>query len=451
MPEPYYGNEDIMLPRRRRRWLVLGLLAACIAVLAVADSKWEWRDYLRRLIEGEDLPAFRAAEWQDARAVRETLRQRLTVADPRRELEEKATRRDLALYTIIASAGDSALSRSAPELHAFMEELSANTDWLEEIAYGMPLEHAAGGLRLLASLYLHERSGITSFPECRRFATALAFACARAGLDESATMERYRFYVAGSQRYRLNAGFEGLAIWEMSVIAAQGLDARWGELDTLAWFQDNVRLPAQEYPRVADSLAGNARSLFGVMVGTEEFYTLYRDSVESGMARVCADSGCSTPRDRAGYAAAAACANGVPAVVVGAGEQAQCLVDVKGRWVGSADLPEGAVGSWSLWEHKEVDFLRLIADIGRGSEVSATMDACRLAGMGSYLLSQGNAPQGQELLRAAIKAQPLYYPAWRDYLASGAPKGEAERAAQLFAAYPAVQQSLAAAAAAVQP
>ncbi len=443
MPEPNHRNENFRQPRRGRVLVLLALLAAAIVSLVVADAKWEWRDNLRRIIEGEEVPAFREAAWRDTRSVRETLQQRLMLADPLRELEDVATRRDLALLAIINAAGDSAISRGSADLHRLMETLSADVTWLEEIAYGLPPEHSAGGLQLLADLYRNERNGIESFPECRRFASALAFSAARSGLGPAETISRYRFYVAGSQRYRLNSAFAHLAMWEMAIIATQGLDPAWGELETLAWFQDNVRLPAQEYPHVAGRIASNTRSLFGVTVDTEEFYTIYRDAVEKGMATISADSGCSTAHSRAGYAAAAACANGVPAVVASDGEHAVCLVDVAGTWTGSGDIPAGARCSWPAWGHDSPDFLRLVAKVGRASEVAATMNASRLAEMGRFFISRGNRPQGQALLREAVKAQPLHYAAWRDYLAAGAPGSERERAAALFADYPAVQAALA--------
>ncbi len=443
MSDLYHPVELPRSPRRGRFLVTLALVVAVIAGLVAADAKWEWRDYMRRLMEGEDLPAFREAEWKDARTVRETLQSRLALIDPARDMEETSTRRDLALLSIINAAGDAAISRSSADVHKLMEALSSDTDWLEEIAYALPPQKSAAALNLLAAIYRNERSDMESFPECRRYASALAYAAARAGLSATDALARYRVFVAGSQRYRLNADFAGRSMWEMSIIATQGLDPRWGELETLTWFQNNVRLPAQEYPCIADSLPGNTRSLFGVLVGSEEFYTLYRDAVEKGMATVITASGCSTPEGRAGYAATAACANGVPAVIAGNGEQATCLVKVGSTWVGG-EVPPDAHCSWAAWGYDSPDFLRLVATVGSGTRHNATLAGCRLVEMARFLVSQGNIPRAQEVLRDAIEAQPLHYAAWSEYLASGVPDSERARALNTFADYPGVQATLAA-------
>ncbi len=445
MPEPCSPPRKNRPPRRGRFLLFLFLFAGLVTALVVADIKWQWRDYLRRLLEGDDMVVFRAEEWQNTAAVREKLLRRLAGTATGSGLDAPVARRDLALYTLVASVGDEALSGCPREVHRFMEALCTDPGWLEEIVYGLPDGFPAAALPLLATIYHNEKAELRSSPACRRFAVAMASACAQAGLGTSEALAYYRAYAGDAQLPRLNASFAELETWKMSIIASRGLDSRWGNRETLLWFRDNVRLPARSYPAVALRVPTHTRSLFGVNVDSAEFRHIYSDSIEAGMARACDDSGCSTPELRAGYAAGAACANGVPAIVAESGQQAVCMVLHRGEWCGLSEMPSSAQCSWSAWGHAEPDFLRLLARVCHGDSMKVWMESCRRAAMGRYLLSRGNQRQGLILLRSALELQALNYPAWCDYIRAGAPAEERERALQLFADYPAVRAALPAA------
>ncbi len=428
-------------PSRGRGLLVMIALAGVAALLVVSDNEWEWRDTLRRLIEGESMPAFRAYEWQDVRAVRETLAKNLMKAEWRPTTAPSREHcRDLALHALTVAAGDAAISHGGEAVGKLLEELGLDVDWLEDIVYFCPLEHAGSALPLLAHIYRMEQRSLTNMPAHRRLAAAIAFEFARAGLDKDEALAYYLHYAAPGQKSRLNNRFDKLAIWELSALAARGTDTRWSGKTTYAWFQGNCRLPAQGYLHAGNILGEQETSLFGVAVDSPEFKAIYRDAAAAGTANLYQDSGCSTQLSRASYAASAACANGVPAIVVSAGADAACMVDVNGRWETSAPLPEGASSTWSFMGHNHPDFVRLAAALG--ADYEATLAGARLAQMGQFHYDIGNQPLAQSFLREAVKVQPLHAAAWQAYRAAGATVDDMQQAAAHFAELPGVAAAL---------
>ncbi len=433
-------------PRRRSRFLVLASFILGIGVLVATDMKWEWRDSLRRMLEGEDEPAFRAAEWHDARGVCDTLRQRLEAVDFDPDLGNRETRRDLALHTLVSAAGPGVISRGGPEMRQLMETLGTDVEWLEEIVYGVPLDNAEQGLKNLAFLCKSEGESFSMVPERRRLATALAFECARAGLDENATWARYRVF--SEAWLQLNSSFAKLTPWEMSILAARTTVPDWGAVPMLHWFQENIRLPESEYVHAADQLKERKTTLFGVSVNSNQFRILYADATDSGIANLYKDSGCSTPEARAAYAAAAACSHGVPSVVVSwkgdasRDEGATCMVHAQGQWISGVPIPGDATCSWSVWGQNHPDFVRLVTALGSDGEAERSIKSSRLARLGSFALESGDTRRALSFLRAAIKAQPLNYPAWAALRKAGADETEMSAADTIFADYPGVRDTL---------
>ncbi len=431
-------------PRPKRgRTLVGGLVAlGIVAVFVVADDEWAWRDTLRRMAHGEEVPAYRVNAWSDAQSVREKLADALLTSDLAPTVEDRATRRDLALHTLIVAAGDEVISRGEKEMGELMQELCLDVEWLEEMVCFCPMVDAPKALPMLAHIYHAEKKKMVGMPGNRRFASAIAFEFARAGLSREQALEAYRFYAAGGQKHWLNNHFSELSIWELRVIAARCTDAEWGNQVTLNWFQRNSRLPAQGYVTVGEALGARSHSLFGVAVDSPTFLALYRDASEGGTASMYEASGCSTAHDRALYAATAACANGVPALVASNDEAAVCLVDVNGRWESSAPVPELATCSWAFFGQNNPDFVKLAAALGGDMEKS--LQSFRLTHMAQFLYESGNQPLAHTFFRKAVEQQPLNYAAWAGYHSCGASQEEMARGLKHFEQLPGVAAALSA-------
>ncbi len=431
-------------PRRKRGYLFVTacVVAAVVAAVVVADDEWEWRDTLRRILQGEEVPAFRSKEWSNAQSVRESLADNLLTSGLTPTVEERDMRRDLALHTLILAAGEPVISQGGTEMGVLMEELCLDVDWLEEMVYFCPMEYAESALPILAHLYRTGKKRMEGMPCNRRFASAVAFEFARAGLDKQAAQSAYNFYAASGQKHGLNSRFAELAIWEMRVIAARCTDSKWSSETTLNWFQRNCRLPAQWYAKVGNALGGRERSLFGEQVDSPAFLALYGDASAGGAASMYEASGCSTVIDRAYYSATAACANGVPALVASHAGDAVCLVDVNGSWSASSPVADGMTCSWSFCGKNHPDFVELAAVLG--SEKEQTLAGARLAHMGRFLYDAGNRPLSHSFYMEALKAQPLNYAAWVDFHAAGATAAEMAEAAKHFTKLPAVGAALSA-------
>ncbi len=410
------------------------------AAIVLGDGEWAWRDSLRRLAHGEEIPAYRTKTWVDAHSIRAELADSLLTSELTPSVEDRDTRRDLALHTLVVAAGEELISQGGQEMGALMQELCLDVDWLEEMVYFCPLELADKALPILAHLYRVERRKLTDAPPNRRLAAALAFEFARAGMSKEQARTTFQLYAAGGQKHLLNNRFEELALWEMRVIAARFADEVWCAEESLTWFQSNSRLPARGYVTLGQTLGSHERSLFGEPVGTPAFRALYRDAAQGGYASVCEASECSTAHDRAAYAATAACANGVPALVAAHDKGACWLVDVMGKWEFSAPVAEGMTCSWSFCGSNHPDFVVLASLLGADKEKA--LASARLATMGQFLYGVGNTPLAHSFFREAVKVQPLNYAAWAGYLSAGAPEGEREKAVKHFDALPGVAAAL---------
>ncbi len=417
-------------PPQSNPWpTIIGLLvAAGVAAGVVAgDARWSWRDSLRRLAHGEEIPAFRANEWADARSVQGDVAEEVQEAASAPAPEDKDTRRALALHTLLSAAGEETISGGGAEMWGLMEEFCLDVDWLEEMVSFCPMEYAETALPILAHIYRAEKKKMDGMPANRRFASAVAFEFARAGMSREQALDSYLFYAASGQKHWLNNRFSELALWQMRVIAARLTDTAWSGETTLAWFQRNSSLPSRGYVTLGDLLGRQECSLFGASVNSPTFGVLYLDAAEEGAASVYEASGCSTARDRALYSATAACANGVPALVAGNEHETICLVDVNGSWETSAPLAEDMVCSWSFCGQNHPDFVQLAARLG--AEMEKSLASFRLLHMGQFHQKAGNAAQALACFREAVKVQPLNYAAWVACHACGA-SGEELAAAQ---------------------
>ncbi len=423
-------------PRKGRFLLGCIVLMGVVAALVVSDNTWQWRDTLQRLARGEEAPAYRASEWQDARSLRSGFEEELATTTAHVSELGKDGRRDLALYTLLVAAGEDVLSQGGEDMGVLMEELGMDVDWLEELVYYCPVEHAATALPMLAYIFHVERKGMEQ-PECRRLATAIAFEFARVGKGREDALTLYQFYVGGSRKSQLNTSFSGLPLWRLRVLAERGTDERWGNATTLLWFQRNGSLPAQDYVGVGEILKHNHLSLFGVEVDSRDFWDIYRDAAAEGAGHVYEASGCSTSHNRAHYAATAACANGVPAFVAANDKEAVCMVDVNGKWVSSAPVPEGATCSWCIMEQSHhPDFILLAAALD--ADRDKTMDSLRLVELGKFHFARGNVPLSHACFREALRLQPLNAEAWLEFRSCGAAAEDLAGLSAALADYPGV-------------
>ncbi len=429
-------------PKLRKKLLWLLGAAAVVAGVIVADDAWMLRDSLRRLAQGEEIPAFRAAEWANAQSIRESLSGSLLTSELTPSPEERRTRRNLALHTLVSAAGEAVISEGGEGMGALMEELCLDVDWLEEIVYFCPMAHAEKALPILAHLFTAEKRRLDGMPANRRLAAAIAFEFARAGLEPQQAREVFLFYASAGQKQGLNRYFPELSLWEMRVIASRFADAEWSRMEVLGWFQRNTRLPAAGYASLGNSLGTREQTLFGEPVESAAFSVLYRGSAEGGIASMYEASGCSTPLIRAQYAATAACANGVPALVVSGNSGAVCMVHVNGSWVVSGEPEEGMVSSWHFCGQEHPDFVRLASALGKDRD--KTLAAARLAQMGQFFYDAGNRPLSHTCFREALKLSPQHYAALAAFRACGASGEEIAAAASHFEQLPGVAAALSA-------
>ena len=214
-----------------------------------------------------------------------------------------------------------------------------------------------------------------------------------------------------------------------------------GNETTLSWFQRNGSLPAQDYAKAGEILKPNRLSLFGVDVDSADFKAIYRDAAAEGTGNVYEASGCSTPHSRAHYAATAACANGVPAFVVANDDEAVCMVNVNGKWVSSAPVPQGATCSWSIMgKSHHPDCILLAAALD--ADLEKSLDSLRLTQLGKFHFANGNVPLAHACFREALKLQPLNAVAWQEFRDCGATAEDMADASACFEEYPGVRELL---------
>ncbi len=365
---------------------------------------------------------FKAADWADCAALRNRLAGEIAASLKgtgdsalRAFISAPANRLRLAQWHV-ASCGEMGplLAEASPQTRAFIERVTNDLGWMEQIAYSGECAHTGQVFSVLAAIESHNK-GFEQNRVLRDIATATALECARAGANPDQAVARAEFYMNNYREKRFHTGFKSLPFWQYRVICGCKWDNANGSISSLQWALDNVHLPSTEYTGACWQAAYLSTNLFGDSIHGHHYYAPYVD--------VFGDNAVHRSREVGGvcgslshYGAFAAIANGVPALT--AGEPGHCayIVCVDGKWVPSYSLSWQRGLHWQMWQgNDKYSSLHLASELFSPEQAEKTARSESLRSLAELFASRTEPEKALHCFRAATDEQPHNYLAWVSY------------------------------------
>lgn len=294
------------------------------------------------------------------------------------------------------------------EQSAFARALLKSKDWQHEIWDSGPVEDPAATLQ---SLYLIWKSdpAMTSHLVNRRMATALALEGPIGKWEQAIIIDRYNFYSSRFTDGLLNSDYTDLSIFERRYLARGVQHSHFNSITSMEYLNDEVCLPAEKYTSACWYPPYQLNNPFGDSIHGPLYYHPFQGAWGSAAEMVREVGGvCGSLSN---FGAAAAIANGIPAVTMGEPGHCAYAVRVKpGEWVPSYSL------SWKRGLHTSYynetwgwHMLNTKAQDTR-SAANASGDLRRLT---QYHLNARNTNAALNAIRVARTRYPLYWSNWR--------------------------------------
>jgi hypothetical protein len=306
---------------------------------------------------------------------------------------------------------------------AFATALLASLDWQHELLDSGPLAGAAPTLATLHAIWT-DQPDLATRPVDRSMATACALEAPRRNMAPEEMLVRYRFFLDRHRRGELNTIYDNLSTFDRRFLARGVQHTGFNSLESMDYLVAEVALPAPRYTGACWYAAYRGHNAFGDTVQGPLYYAPFADSWGSHAERVSHVGGvCGSLSN---FGAAAAIANGVPAVTMGEpGHCAYAVLTAPGRWQPAYSL------SWQRGMHTAFDgstwgWHRLITEAMKDPVAARRSgDLRRLA---RHQLARAAHADARRTIRLARTRHPLDWPNWTlsaEILAApGAPEGD---------------------------
>lgn len=304
-------------------------------------------------------------------------------------------------------------SISTPGAGKLMEQITNNLDWAEQFAWTGDAPRVGTALAILADVVAKKPDIIYNQME-RDIATAGALEFAKYGWQHNEALDRINFYLKNWRDGRLNKVFDTLPFWQRRMVVGCKGDNNFGSVESMQWSLDNVHLPAEQYSGCCWRCGYKLYNLYGQSIHGPGYGQPFEDHYGRNRARFTYDVG-GVCGSLSHFGAFAALANGIPALTMGEPGHCAFVVLVGDKWVPSYSLHWDRGLHWNPWVgNYRYSTLPLATKLFSEEESENTLlsNAYRVLG-GIYAKSDD--AKARECYGESIKAQPLNYPAWREY------------------------------------
>lgn len=292
------------------------------------------------------------------------------------------------------------------------------TEYARHNWYDLPVEKEGESphSRRLAKLVGQYADGLAAERTARR----------RKGKKEAAdpykfARERYLFYASAWDEELLNSKFATTPNWLLRFICGWEGCSDYGTPTTMKWLIDNVSLPAEQYLSAhikVDYLPTNiytATLTGGTPAHMPSYYEPFDMLYPDNKAKEVRDIG-GVCVQLSHFGAAAACANGIPALTMGEPGHCSYTVYHDGKWVPCNSFSETRTLASQYWDFETFTDLELLTKMyTQGQRTRDAQLICTLASVHHELRSDKNARLLYELAQVM---QPLYLPLWNQYLST---------------------------------
>ncbi|MFM7035907.1 MAG: discoidin domain-containing protein [Planctomycetia bacterium] len=302
---------------------------------------------------------------------------------------------------IVAEAGLSG------EADAFTKELLASEDWQHELLDSGPVAKPAETIRYLHAIWMFDPNVATD-PINRGMATACALEGPGKPYGIDGMVARYAFFRDAWSEGLLNDLFGGLSVFDRRYLAAGVQYDEINAIESMRYQLEKMSLPADRYPGACWYAAYQVTNPFGDSIHGPHYYQPFRDCWGSAAETVRRVGGVCGALSN--FGAAAAIANGIPAMTMG--EPGHCAYTVMVRpqeWVPSYSL------SWSRGLHHAFHGDSWLWHVYNTKAHASTAGARRsgdLRRLAERSMADGKPEEALAALRQARTEHPLDYENW---------------------------------------
>ena len=297
-----------------------------------------------------------------------------------------------------------------------MEAIAADEEWLQQFAFSGECIRPGEALAILVKIADKNPDFFTN-RMVRDIATATALEYARSGWNQENAVERAAYYIRSYKAGRLNSVFDTIPFWQRRMVCGCKGDNDYGSIASLEWSLENVHLPAHEYPGSCWRCSYRLNNIYGDSIHGPQYYAPWEGTEYAGNRTALTYLVGGVCGSLSHFGAFSALANGIPAMT--AGEPGHCafIVLVGKKWTPAYSL------SWERGLHWQpfrdvYSFSSLHAATEMYEDNTATgktsvSNALRVAA--NAHLQTGQFSRAHECFKAAVKAQPRNFMAWREW------------------------------------
>jgi hypothetical protein len=294
-----------------------------------------------------------------------------------------------------------------PADSAFATALLTSSEWQHELLDSGPLAKPEESLTTLHFLWTAQ-PGLAGQAVDRSMATACALEAPAARLSHGKMLERYLYFHERHRSGELNTIYDGLSTFERRFLARGVQHTAFNSAESMDYLVAEVALPAPRYTGACWYAPYRGNNAFGDSIHGRQYYAPFADSWGSHAERVRHVGGvCGSLSN---FGAAAAIANGVPAVTMGEpGHCAYAVLTDPGHWQPAYSL------SWKRGMHTSFDgstwgWHRLITEaMKQPSHARRSGDLRRLA---AHHLAVNAAAEARRTIRLARTGHPMDWSNW---------------------------------------
>lgn len=298
-----------------------------------------------------------------------------------------------------------------------LEAVTNDPEWMLDIVGTGECYNPGRILAILAGI-AEQHPDVLTDKKLRDIATSVAVEWAKTGAPYHKALTRADYFIRNWKNDRLNTVFDTLPFFLMRVTCGAKVtgDHDTAQVPSMEWALENVHLPVERYTGCCWRCGYKDFSVYGENIQGPGYFAPFAGLFdEKGHQRgfqvgaVC--GGLSH------FGAYAAVANGVPASTMGEPGHCAYVVRVKDKWVPSYSLGWEHALHWTPWsENYCYTTLQMATELYEEQPgTDATMASHTYRALAQMAAAKGKSADIPALYTAAVEAQPLNYPAWREY------------------------------------
>lgn len=294
--------------------------------------------------------------------------------------------------------------------------ICADNRWMSQILFSGELHGFSNVVQIIHAISKSNAKVLKPGVE-RDTVTAVALEFSRFGWKNEEAVKRAKHFLKYWRRGRLNSSFDNLPIHQRRAVCGWKSNHPAGTVEAMEWAVNNVHLPDDQYTNCCWSCEYLAFNHFGDSVQLGIFAEPYSDAYGNNHMTLTRNAGgvCGALSH---FGAAAACANGVPALTSGEPEHCSYVVLVNGVWTPAYSLSWQRWLHWSPWNNNGRFCALHLTDSLFAKDAERTTHLSNIYRMLARVFIETSKPdQALICYQASAEAAPLNYPMWREYAA----------------------------------